>query len=135
MQFPITLFYASLFAVFALILSAIAGLSRARTGVSVLHGEPVDMKLAEKVRRHQNFLEYVPMFLLVFAFLELNGAASTFLHITGCVLLAARIAHAVGLRHDDISHIGRLMGAAGTALITLVAACYGLWIGAPGVFG
>ena len=70
MQMPITLMYASLFAIFALYLSFGAGSMRGKSGASIMYGEPINMALAEKVRRHQNFLEYMPMFLIVFAAIE-----------------------------------------------------------------
>lgn len=129
MQMPITLIYASIFALFALVLSFRAGSFRGKTGVSVLFGEPANMELAQKVRVHQNFLEYVPILLIAFGMIELNGGNSMFLYIVGDLLIVSRIAHAIGLRHDNMSHIGRLIGAGGTALLTLVTAVYGLWIG------
>ena len=132
---PITLLYASIFAIFALILSFGAGSARGKAGVSILYGEPNNLDLAVKVRRHQNFLEYVPMFLIVFVFLEYNGASKLFLYIVGDLMIIARIAHAVGLKKDNMSHIGRLIGAGGTALVTLVTAGYGLWISLPAVIG
>ena len=118
---------------FALVLSFGAGSFRGKTGISILHGEPANMDLAVRVRKHQNFLEYVPMFLLVFAFLEFNGASHLFLYIVGDLMIVARIAHAIGLKHDNMGHIGRLIGAGGTALVTLVSAGYGLWIAVPAV--
>jgi len=130
MQMPITLMYASLFAIFALYLSFGAGSMRGKSGVPILFGEPPNMDLAEKVRRHQNFLEYVPMFLIVFAAIEINGGSSLFLFIVGDLLLIARIAHAIGLKHDNMGHIGRLIGAGGTALVTLITAIYGLYLSA-----
>lgn len=133
MNIPITLFYASVFAIFALVLSFRAGSLRGKAGISVLFGEPVNMELAEKVRRHQNFLEYVPLFLIVFAAIELTGGSHMFLFIVGDLLIISRIAHAIGLKHDNMSHIGRLIGAGGTALLTLVTAGYGLWLSAGGV--
>lgn len=135
MQMPITLLYVSIFAIFALVLSFQAGSYRGKTGVSVLFGEPANMDLAEKVRRHQNFLEYVPMFLFVFAAVEINGGSSMFLYIVGDLMIVARIAHAIGLKHDNMGHIGRLIGAGGTALITLVTAGYGLWMAAKTFMG
>ena len=57
MSIPITLTFASIFALFALILSFRAGSFRGKIGVSVLFGEPQNMELAERVRAHQNFLE------------------------------------------------------------------------------
>lgn len=129
MQMPITLIYASIFALFALVLSFKAGSFRGKSGVSVLFGEPANMELAQKVRVHQNFLEYVPIFLIAFAMVELNGGNSMFLYIVGDLMIISRIAHAIGLKHDNMGHIGRLIGAGGTALLTLVTAGYGLWIG------
>ncbi|RZV39367.1 MAG: hypothetical protein EX272_00155 [Chromatiales bacterium] len=130
MQLPITLMYAGIFAIFALLLSFMAGSDRAKTGISILYGDPVDMKLGEKVRRHQNFLEYVPLFLIVFGALEANGVAPLFLYIVGDLMIVARIFHAFGLHHDNMAHIGRLIGAGGTALLTLVCACYAIWLSA-----
>jgi len=130
MPLPITLMYAGIFAIIALLLSFLAGSARGRTGTSILYGDPVDMKLAEKVRRHQNFLEYVPIFLILFAALEANGVSSMFLYIVGDLMIVARIFHAFGLHHDNMAHIGRLIGAGGTALLTLVCACYAIWLAA-----
>ena len=134
MQMPITLMYASFFAIFALVLSFGAGSFRGKSGISLLYGDPVNVELAEKVRRHQNFLEYVPIFLIVFGAVEVNGGSPLFLFIVGDLLVIARIAHAIGLKYDNMAHIGRAIGAGGTALLTLVMACYGLWLSAGGVW-
>ncbi|MDH3747302.1 MAG: MAPEG family protein [Gammaproteobacteria bacterium] len=128
MSIPITLMYASVFALFALVLSFRAGSFRGKTGISVLHGEPQNMELAERVRAHQNFLEYVPMVLIVMGAIELNGGSSMFLYIVGDVFLIARIAHAIGLKHDNMGHPGRLIGAFGSLLVTVVVSVYGLWL-------
>ena len=128
---PITLMYASVFAVFALFLSFKAGSARGKAGVSVLYGDPPNMDLAQKVRRHQNFLEYVPMLLILFGAIELSGGSSMFLYVVGDLLIVVRIAHAIGLRHDNMAHPGRLVGAGGTALLTLVTAGYGIWLSVP----
>lgn len=130
MQLPITLMYAGIFAIFALLLSFMAGSDRAKSGISILYGEPTDIKLAEKVRRHQNFLEYVPLFLIVFGALEANGVSPLFLYIVGDLMIVARIFHAFGLHHDNIAHVGRLIGTGGTALLTLVCSCYAIWLAA-----
>lgn len=135
MSIPITLMYASVFALFALVLSFRAGTYRGKAGISVLFGSPPNMDLAERVRAHQNFLEYVPMILIVMGAIEANGGSAMFLYVIGDLLFIARIAHAIGLKHDNIAHIGRLIGAGGTALITLVAAGYGLWIATGALLG
>ena len=125
---PTTLLYTALFAIFALVLSFKAGSFRGKSGVSVLYGDPANMELAEKVRVHQNFLEYVPMILILMGAIELTGGSTVFLHGIGIALIVTRIAHAIGLKHDNMAHPGRLVGAGGTALITLVSAIYALWI-------
>ncbi len=135
MSIPITLTFASIFALFALVLSFRAGSFRGKSGIPLLFGEPQNMELAERVRVHQNFLEYVPMILIVMGAMEAHGASSTFLYTIGALLFIARIAHAVGLKHDNMAHKGRLIGAAGTALITLVVAGYGLFMGAKALMG
>lgn len=125
---PVTLLYASMFTLFALVLSFRAGSFRGNAQISVLFGEPPNMELAQRVRVHQNFLEYVPLILILFGLLEASGVSRMFLYVMGDLLIVARIAHAIGLRHDNIQHIGRLVGAGGTALITVVTAGYGLWL-------
>ena len=134
MQLPITALYAGILAIFALFLSFRAGSLRGKAGISVLYGDPPNMELVEKVRGHQNFLEYVPLFLIVFGAIELAGASAMFLYVVGDLMIVARIAHAIGLKHDNMSHIGRLIGAGGTALLTLVAAGYGLWLSVDALF-
>lgn len=135
MQLAITAFYAGILAIFALVLSFIAGSFRGKAGVSVLFGEPPNMELAQKVRVHQNFLEYVPLLLILMGAIELSGGSATFLHVVGAGLIVSRIAHAVGLKYDNMGHPGRAIGAGGTALLTLAAAAYAIWLGAESVFG
>ena len=135
MALPITLLFAALFALFSLVLSFRAGFYRGASGVSILYGDPVDKELAVRVRRHQNFLEYVPMMLILMAVIEANGGAAGFLFAAGALLMVARIAHAIGLKHDNMAHVGRLIGAAGTALVTLASAAYALWIALPVLLG
>lgn len=128
MALQITGLYAGIMMVFALVLSARAGSFRGKTGISVLHGEPTNMELAQRVRVHQNFLEYVPLALIVMGILEINGGNTIFLHVFGIVLIIARYAHAIGLKHDNMAHPGRTIGAGGTALMSIAAALYLLWI-------
>ena len=123
-----TLLYAAILALFALGLSFKAGGMRGKAGVSVLYGDPVNMDLVEKVRRHQNFLEYVPMILILMGGIELSGGSITWLHAFGIILIVSRAAHAIGLKHDNMAHPGRLIGMIGTVGVTVVAAGYGIWL-------
>ena len=128
MALPVTMLYACIFAIFALALSFRVGKARGTTQISVLYGEPQNMDLAERARVHQNFLEYVPIFLIVMAAVEINGASAAWLHGAGVLMILGRIAHAIGLKHDNIAHKGRFLGMLGTLGATLIVAIYGLWL-------
>ena len=132
MQVPITALYAGLLAIYGIWLSFQAGSMRGKTGISILHGD--NMELAEKIRRHGNFIEYVPMALILIGVLEINGASPTFLHMLGVVLFLVRVAHAKGLHHDNIAHPLRAVGAGGTALVTVVAALAAIWMSLDSLF-
>ncbi len=125
MTLPITSLYAGIITIVVLVLSARAGWFRGSTGISI--GDGGNVKLHERVRQHQNAMEYVPLALILLALLESNGAGSTLLHGLGIALVIARIAHPLGLKADNIQHPLRTLGAAGTALMMLVAAVLVLW--------
>jgi uncharacterized membrane protein YecN with MAPEG domain len=128
MALAITALYAGIMMIFALALSFRAGIFRASKNISVLFGSPENMELIQRVRAHQNFLEYVPLALILMGIIEINGGNTTFLHVFGMVLIISRFAHSIGLKHDNMGHPGRAIGASGTALISLVAAVYALWM-------
>lgn len=134
MQLPITALYAGLLALFALYLSFQAGTYRGKAGISILYGDPANMELAQRVRRHQNFLEYVPIILILMAVVEINGGSPMFLYVVGSLLIVARVAHATGLQHDNMAHPGRALGAGGTALLMLVTAGYAVWMAVGTLF-
>ncbi len=125
MLVPITGLYAALLAVVGLTLMVRVACMRARTGVSILHGDDMDLALA--MRQHGNFIETVPLALILMGLVEANDANSILLHANGIVLLLARIAHPIGLRLDRADHPLRAAGAVGTVLTTFVLAVVALW--------
>ena len=80
------------------------------------------MDLAEKARRHANFLENVPLALILMGTIELGGAPPLLLHGLGISLVVFRIAHPIGLRHDNIRHPLRAVGALGSILVLAISA-------------
>ena len=58
---------------------------------------------------------------------EVNGGNGILLHVTGAVLVLARIAQPIGLRHDRQNHPLRIVGTAATGLSTLVLGGMALW--------
>ena len=128
---PITALYAALLAVVFAWLSFKVGAARGRTGISILHGD--DMQLAEAIRRHANFVEHVPIALILMGLIEINGGSAVLLHIVGALLVICRIAHPLGLHHDRMQHPLRMVGAGGTFLIILVLGLVALWQGIQGL--
>lgn len=122
---PITALYAGLLTLVVIALGFSVGLMRLRTGISILHGDNMD--LATRIRRHGNFTEAVPLALILLAALELNGASPGLLHGLGIALVLARVAHPLGLHHDNIRHPLRGVGNLVTVLVTLIAAVLLIW--------
>ena len=120
MAVPITGLYAGLLTLIVMYLGFQVGSTRGRTGISILYGG--DMDLAEKARRHANFLENVPLALILMGTIELGGAPPLLLHGLGIALVVFRIAHPIGLRHDNIRHPLRAVGALGSILVLAISA-------------
>ena len=125
MVFPITAIYAALLAVIGLVLMFQVVLLRGKTGISILHGD--NMQLAQAMRRHGNFIEHVPLVLILMGIVEANGGNPTLLHVLGTVLVVARIAQPFGLHHDRMIHPLRAVGTVGTVLPTVVLIGVALW--------
>jgi uncharacterized membrane protein YecN with MAPEG domain len=122
---PITALYAGLLALIVIVLGGVIGPLRLRANISILHGN--DMVLATAIRRHGNFTESVPFALILLGFLELNGASPGLLHGLGIALVVSRIAHPLGLKHDNVRNPLRGIGAGGTTLVTLIAGGMLIW--------
>ena len=122
---PITAFYAGILALIVTVLGGVIGPLRLRSNISILHGN--DMVLATAIRRHGNFTESVPFALILLGFLELNGASPGLLHGLGIALVVSRIAHPLGLKHDNVRNPLRGIGAGGTTLVTLIAGVMLIW--------
>jgi len=125
MIFPITALYAAVLAAIGLVLMFRVVLLRGKTGISILHGE--NMELAQAMRRHGNFVESVPLVIILMGIVEANGGNAILLHAMGAVLVAARIAQPLGLHHDRMIHPLRAVGTVGTVLPTVVLGGLALW--------
>jgi uncharacterized membrane protein YecN with MAPEG domain len=120
----IALLFASLHAL--LLLALIAPISRHRHRHKIGLGSGGDPVLERKIRAHANFIEFVPIALVLLALLELAGLQPGWLWMFGVVLLLARVMHALGLsRHAGYS-FGRFWGTVLTMLVLLGMAVAGL---------
>ena len=127
MAIPITALYAALLVAVLVWLNVRIGLARGKTGISMLDGGNELVRL--EMRRHGNFVEHVPILLVLMAIIEVNDGNAVFLHAAGIALLACRIAHPFGLRNDRLQTPMRMLGAGGTFLLTIALGLVALWQG------
>lgn len=124
----ISLLFASLHAL--LLLALLAPISRHRYRQRINLGDGGDPVLLRKIRVHANFIEYVPMALLMLALLELGGLPPWLLWLLGAALLLARVMHAAGFSRRPGYSFGRFWGTAVTWGVLLAMALAGLWLSA-----
>jgi uncharacterized protein len=114
---PITALYASILTVLAFVLAQHVIKTRGRTTITL--GDRGDDRLLEASRRQMNFVENVPLTLILMLLAEAGGAVSTHLHIAGAVLVAARLIHPFGITVTRAAHPLRIGGAVATNLVQL----------------
>ena len=127
MIIPITALYAALLVAVLVVLTVRIGLARGKTGISMLDGG--DQQVLVDMRRHGNFIEHVPLLLVLMAIIEINDGSAVFLHLVGIALVICRIAHPFGLRNDRAQTPMRMLGAGGTFLVTITLGLAVLWQG------
>jgi uncharacterized protein len=103
----LTLLFAGLCALMQCLLTALVIARRVQAGVSLMDGG--DALLTRRIRAHANFVETVPMALLLMLLLELGGLAATWLWLLGIALLTGRVLHACGLLMSSMAW-GRFSG-------------------------
>jgi len=124
----LTLLFASLHVLLMLALLVPVSLHRRREHIGL--GDGCDAVLLRKIRVHANFVEHVPLALLLMALLELGGLPRPWLWVLGVALLVARLLHAVGLSRRPGYSFGRFWGTALTWGVMLAMALGGLGLSA-----
>lgn len=66
--------------------------------------------LAQAIRVHGNFVEYVPFALLLLLLVEMQHDSVWPVHILGGLLVAGRVLHAAGLSRSSNTSFGRFFG-------------------------
>lgn len=91
-----------------------------RSAIGCSIGDAGDMKLLQKIRQHGNFIEWVPLVLLMMLLAEAQGTDALWLHAAGALLLIGRLAHPFGLKIDNVGHPLRYVGNGTNLLAVLV---------------
>jgi uncharacterized protein len=85
--------------------------------IGIGDGGVADLQQAR--RAHANFMEYVPVCLILLSLLSTSSVSYLILHLAGAGLLVARILHAIGLTSSSGRTFGRYWGTVLTWLLLL----------------
>jgi uncharacterized membrane protein YecN with MAPEG domain len=75
--------------------------------------------LQKTIRAHANFMEYVPICLVLLTLLAASNVSHLIVHVAGAALVIARSLHAIGLTSDSGKSFGRFWGTLVTWLLLL----------------
>lgn len=115
---PATAFYAVVLVALKLLLVGRIIALRQRLGVGIGDGGYRELQTA--IRVHGNYLEYLPLVLVLMFIAEMNGVNYAALHVAGLVFVASRFGHAYGLSEGQGAwHWARAAGVVGTWLSLL----------------
>lgn len=128
----ITITTAGLCGLLLLILSVRVSMVRGKAKVSL--GDGGDPLLLSRIRAQANFVEYVPLILVLMGLIEtslyvVDPRPSTTLGVIGIALVLCRILHAWGMGLPA-PNPGRVVGTAGTFIILVVTSVWALIISA-----
>ncbi len=118
MILPVTTLYALPLAVIFLALWFQVTSYRAASKVSI--GDAGDVNLHERIRRHGNFIEWVPMGLILMALAEAGTSNSFALHTAGGLIVLGRALHPFGLKAARGTHPLRIAGNSCNILSTVI---------------
>lgn len=85
-------------------------IARTRGALKVSIGHADNTQLHERIRCHGNFVDWVPMVLILMILAESLGADAIYLHVSGALLVLGRIVHPFGLKADNAAHPLRYIG-------------------------
>jgi uncharacterized membrane protein YecN with MAPEG domain len=113
----VTILYAGISGLILLVLS----LNIFREWVNLAAGAKENEERWKRSERAQrNFVEFVPICLLLMFLIEMHGAPREILHGLGSALVAARILHAYGVGDMKIASLLRVVGTQLTFLILMI---------------
>jgi hypothetical protein len=72
-------------------------IGKVRMAEKVMHGDGGNALLMQRMRAHSNFIENVPLALILIGAIEMTGKGGQWLAIVGAVFLLARVAHLFGM--------------------------------------
>ena len=120
MSLTISALYAAILGLMFVPFTAYVGIYRVRNNILLLDGG--DQELARRIRAQGNFIETVPLAVVLLVLMELNGASATWLHSLGSILVLSRLVHYVTIATNPANSIPRGLGMLGTFSVYLASA-------------
>lgn len=118
----VTPLYVALLGLICIPLTLRVGLYRVKNKINLGDGDDAEMQ--RRIRGHANFIETVPLAVLLLLVMDLMGAGAPWLHALGSLLVVGRLLHYLGL-----TRLGpfacRPIGMVATLSVYLIG---GLWI-------
>ena len=122
---PITLTIAAAAAVLHIWLAG--RVSQLRRGFRISIGDGGNEALHRRIRAHGNYIENMPLVLILLALLELAGGDPRILWGGAIIFIVARLLHAFGMDRDPPSKL-RMFGMMGSILSLLILAGYAVFM-------
>jgi uncharacterized membrane protein YecN with MAPEG domain len=91
----VTTLYAGIFGLLYIAFSAYVIKGRFQYQVGL--GDGGNDNMAKRIRAHANFIEYVPLALILILLAEFEGTSEIVIHMLGVTLIAGRLSHAMKL--------------------------------------
>lgn len=104
------------------------GVIKARVAARVALGDGDDLLLRRAIRAQGNFVEYVPMALVLMALAEAGNVPAAVVHALGMALVCGRAVHAVGIRRAKEDLRLRQVGMVLTFAVLVIGAGANLWV-------
>ncbi|PCJ38139.1 MAG: glutathione S-transferase [Alphaproteobacteria bacterium] len=121
----ITALYAGILALIMVFLAYKTSARRREAKISLGTGD--DAIMEKRSRAFGNFIEFVPMMILLMAIIEIQEHRPVIIHIFGIATVAGRLFHAMGMTGVLKAVNGRFVGAILTYLSLLLAGAFLLY--------
>ena len=115
-----TLLFASLFGILHVIFTLRVGAYRLKNKINLGDGD--DKELRNRIRAHGNFIENVPIALLLLLLNDLHGTSTAVLISVGTILLISRLTHYLTIASRHLPRVLRPLSMIGTLGSILVSA-------------
>lgn len=114
--------YAAILGLMFFVFTLRVGLYRFKSRVSL--GDAGDKTLRKRIRGQGNFVETVPLVLLLLVLMESAGASNTWLHSLGAMLVLGRLSHYLQITDMVKPLLFRMGGMLATLIPALVASIW-----------